>query len=385
LRSTAARSDASSRAEPARWWQPSSAGDDRVLCTLCPRLCNIGEGQAGFCYSRQNQGGALVSVGYGTANAFIIDPIEKKPLNHFLPGTRVLSFGTAGCNLGCKFCQNWEISKARRDQITNLTCSADDVVRLAVRHDCPSIAFTYNDPVIWAEWMDAVAVRARAAGVRTVAVTAGYVSRSARDGVFANVDAANVDLKAFTDRFYRKLTLSALAPVLETLVWLRADTDVWLVLTTLLIEGHNDEDAEIGQLSRWVAQELGPEVPLHFTAFHPDHKMRGQSRTTAATLSRARGIALDAGLAHVYTGNVSDPHGQSTVCAGCGSVVIERDQHRIGEYRLVEGNRCGGCGARLAGQFVAEHPFLNGRSQGVGRYHEARCEYLPFDPSIFTA
>jgi pyruvate formate lyase activating enzyme len=331
----------------ARYWNPEP--DGRLRCTLCPRDCHLAEGQAGFCFVRQNVGGELVSLAYGRSTGFAIDPIEKKPLNHFYPGTQVLSFGTAGCNLGCRFCQNWDISKARLADRASQVYSAREVVDLAVAAGCPSLAFTYNDPVIWAEWAIDLAKEAHARGLKTVFVTAGFVGEEAREEIFAHMDATNVDLKGFTEDFYRKVTLSHLAPVLETLAWL-AKTDVWTEVTNLVIPGLNDGPEEARALAEWIGEHMGPDVPLHFTAFHPDYKLVDRPRTPPETLSRSRAIAREVGLHHVYTGNVHDRDGQATLCPSCGERLIERDWFAIHSYRLAA-DACAACGARLAGRF----------------------------------
>ena len=333
---------------PARFYQTQA--DGRLRCTLCPRDCLLADGQAGFCFIRQNIGGRMVSLGYGRSTGFASDPIEKKPLNHFLPGTQVLSFGTVGCNLGCRFCQNWDISKARAGERAMGEHTPGDVVDLAVRSGCPSIAFTYNDPIIFAEWAIDVAKAAHARGLKTVFVTNGYVTREARAEVFEHADAANVDLKGFTEAFYAKATLSHLAPVLETLEWLARETRVWVEVTNLMIPGLNDDPAETRALAEWVRGHMGAETPLHFTAFHPDYKMLDRPPTPAATLTRARAIAREVGLHHVYTGNVRDPEGQTTFCPGCGEALIERDWFAVRAYRL-DGDRCRACGQRIAGRF----------------------------------
>jgi pyruvate formate lyase activating enzyme len=325
--------------------------DGRLKCTLCPRDCRLKEGQAGFCFVRQNAGGRMVSLAYGRSTGFAIDPIEKKPLNHFFPGTSVLSFGTAGCNLGCRFCQNWDISKARLAERRSQEYTARQVVDFAIEAGCPSIAFTYNDPVIWAEWAIDVAKEARARGVKTVFVTAGFVTEQAREEVFAHMDATNVDLKGFTEGFYSKVTLSHLAPVLETLAWL-AKTNVWVEVTNLMIPGHNDDPAETRALAEWMGEHMGPDVPLHFTAFHPDFRMLDVPPTPPATLTRARAIAREVGLHHVYTGNVHDREGQTTYCAGCGEALLVRDWLALSRYAL-DRDRCRRCGAALVGRFGA--------------------------------
>jgi len=311
------------------------------------------EGQRGFCFIRRARAGQVELTSYGRASGFCVDPIEKKPLNHFYPGSAVLSFGTAGCNLGCRFCQNWDISKAREmDRLTDVA-TPEAVVEAAMGAGCKSIAYTYNDPIIFAEYAIDCAEAARERGIANVAVTAGYISERAREAFFAPLDAVNVDLKAFTEGFYKKLCFASLAPVLDTLRYLKHETDTWLEVTTLLIPGHNDSEAEVEALCRFMVEQLGPEVPLHFSAFHPDFKMREVPPTPPATLSRARQQALAAGLKHVYTGNVHDKLGQSTYCAGCGQVLIERDWYQLGAWRLDDG-RCRGCGHGLAGRFEAK-------------------------------
>jgi len=327
------------------------AADGRLRCTLCPRDCILADGQAGFCFVRMNEGGEMVSLAHGRSTGFAADPVEKKPLYHFLPGTQVLSFGTVGCNLGCRFCQNWSTSKARESGRAMIEATAEQVVDLAEANGCPSIAFTYNDPVIWAEWAIDVAREARRRGVRTVFVTSGYVAERAREEIFAWMDAVNVDLKAFTEPFYAKVTLSHLGPVLETLEWLARQGRTWTEVTNLLIPGLNDDPAETRRLSEWIGSHMGQDVPLHFSAFHPAWKMTDVPRTPPETLTRARRIAREVGLRHVYTGNVRDPEGQSTLCPGCGATVIERGWNEVSRNRLGPGGSCPGCGERIAGRF----------------------------------
>lgn len=309
------------------------------------------EGQRGFCFVRGVEDGRVVLTSYGRASGFCIDPIEKKPLNHFLPGSSVLSFGTAGCNLGCRFCQNHDISKARAMDTLADVATPEAIAAAAVDAGCRSVAFTYNDPVIFAEYAIDTAHACRERGVASVAVSAGYILPQARADFYGVMDAANIDLKAFTEGFYHKLTFAHLQPVLETLEWLKHESKVWLEITTLLIPGHNDSEAEIAKLVEWVAEKLGTDVPLHFSAFHPDFKMQDIPPTPPATLRRAREQAIAAGLKHVYTGNVHDPAGQSTYCASCGALVIERDWYALGAYQLDEGGRCNACGYALAGRF----------------------------------
>ncbi len=327
--------------------------DGRVRCELCPRECTLHDGQRGFCFVRANQGGRLVLTTYGRSSGFCIDPIEKKPLHHFYPGTPVLSFGTAGCNLGCKFCQNWDISKARVMDTLQDEASPDTIADSAVQLDCRSVAYTYNDPVIFAEYAIDVAEACHARGVKNVAVTAGYINPVARKDFFAPMDAANVDLKGFTDEFYVDLTGGRLRPVQDTLVYLCQETSVWVEITTLLIPGRNDSAAELGELTRWVASELGRDVPLHFSAFHPDYRMGDVPATPLATLVRARQIALDAGLHHVYVGNVHHRDGDTTFCTRCGGRLIVRDWYELLSYRLDAEGRCPDCATPLAGRFDA--------------------------------
>ncbi len=333
------------------WWHDADDGG-RVVCDLCPRACRLGPDDRGFCFVRQNLGGRMVSTTYGRSTGFCIDPIEKKPLNQFYPGSSVLSFGTAGCNLGCKFCQNWTSSKSREVDAFCDLADPESIAAAAQRHHCRSVAFTYNDPIVWAEYAIDTARACRAVGVKTVAVTSGYIAPAAREAFYAVMDAANVDLKGFREEFYWKLTSGHLAPVLDTLRWLVHETDVWLEITNLVIPGANDSDDEIRRMCQWIAEELGPDVPLHFSAFHPDFRMRDRGATPPATLARACQFARDAGLRYVYTGNVSDSARQSTYCPGCGRLVIERNGYTLGEYGL-EQDRCRSCGARIAGRFDA--------------------------------
>ena len=311
---------------PARWWH--ALPDGRLQCDLCPRECTLQDGQRGFCFVRQRDGAALVLTTYGRSSGFCVDPIEKKPLSHFYPGTSVLSFGTAGCNLGCRFCQNHDISKARDQDTLADAATPEAIAAAAVRLGCASVAFTYNDPVIFAEYAIDIAAACRERGVHTVAVTAGYIHPEPRREFFAAMDATNVDLKGFSEQFYRKLAFAELAPVLATLEYIRHHTNTWLEITTLLIPGQNDSDDELRQLSRWIFEHLGPEVPLHFSAFHPDFKMQDIPATPPATLTRARQIARDEGLQFVYTGNVHDLEGAATTCPKCQAALVRRDWSR---------------------------------------------------------
>jgi pyruvate formate lyase activating enzyme len=325
--------------------------DGRIQCDVCPRACKLREGQRGVCFVRSREDDAVVLTTYGRSSGYCVDPIEKKPLNHFLPGSSVLSFGTAGCNLACRFCQNWDISKSKEFDTLADAAEPDAIADAAERLGCRSVAFTYNDPVIFLEYAVDVADACRARGIRSVAVTAGYVCDQPRRDFFAHIDAANVDLKGFTDDFYRHVCGGRLDPVLETLEYLVHDTDVWVEITNLLIPGKNDTDDELHAMTAWVVEHLGPEVPMHFTAFHPDFKMLDVSPTPTETLRRAREIALANGMRHAYTGNVHDTDGGSTRCPGCGTVVIERDWYELGDYRLTNDGRCTVCDTTLAGRY----------------------------------
>jgi len=341
-------------ATPEGRWQKASP-NGRVLCTLCPRACQLLEGQRGFCFVRKRVNDTIRLTTYGLASGFCIDPVEKKPLAHFYPGTSVLSFGTAGCNLGCRFCQNWDISKAKDIARSSSPGSPEDIARTAANWGCSAVAFTYNDPVIFAEYAIDTAHACRELGIRTIAVTAGYITENARDEFFAAMDATNIDLKAFSDEFYRGLCAAELAPVLDTLEYVRHHTQTWLEVTTLLIPGKNDSAEEIDRLSEWFLEHLGPDVPLHFTAFHPDYRVTDISATPAETCRRARAQALGHGLRYVYTGNIVDEGGQTTNCPNCGKAVIRRDGYRITGWDL-ESNRCRACSTTVAGRFASTGP-----------------------------
>jgi pyruvate formate lyase activating enzyme len=325
--------------------------DGRLQCDVCPRGCRLRDGQRGFCFVRAREGDEIVLTTYGRSSGFCVDPVEKKPLNHFLPGTSVLSFGTAGCNLGCRFCQNWDISKSREIDTLADAASPEAIAQAAQRLGCASVAFTYNDPVIFMEYAMDVADACHERGVKAVAVTAGYMCAEPRAEFYEHMDAANVDLKGYTERFYAGTCSGHLQPVLETLEYLRHETDVWLEITNLIIPGLNDSPDEIDGMTTWIAERLGNDVPLHFTAFHPDYKLRDRPATPPETLTRARSIARANGLRFVYTGNVHDPAGGSTYCPGCQAVVIERDWYRLGTYRVAGDGRCEACGTRIAGVF----------------------------------
>lgn len=334
---------------PTRYWHRLPSGD--VQCDVCPRHCKLNEGQRGLCFVRARQNDGIVLTTFGRSSGFCVDPIEKKPLNHFLPGTPVLSFGTAGCNLTCRFCQNWDISKSREIDTLSDAASPERIAAVARSLNCRSVAFTYNDPVIFLEYAVATADACHAVGVKTVAVTAGYICDEPRRELFRHMDASNVDLKAFSEDFYRRTCTGSLAAVLETLRYLHDETDVWMEVTTLLIPGENDSDAELHAASQWFAEHLGPDVPWHFTAFHPDYKMLDRAATPPFTLARAHDIATSYGLHYVYTGNVHDRARGSTYCPSCHAQVIGRDWYELTAWKLTADGRCGTCGAACAGVF----------------------------------
>jgi pyruvate formate lyase activating enzyme len=351
---------------PARYWH--RLDDGRLQCDLCPRFCKLRDGQRGLCFVRGRAGDELRLTTYGRSSGFCVDPIEKKPLNHFLPGTPVLSFGTAGCNLACKFCQNWDISRSRESDRLQAEATPDWIADAALDSGSRSVAYTYNDPVIFLEYAVDVAEACRERDIRNVAVTAGYITDEPREEFFRHMDAANIDLKAFTDRFYWKICGGHLSPVLETLEYLKHETDVWFELTTLLIPGENDSAAEIEAMTQWMVEHLGPEVPLHFSAFHPDWKMRSTPPTPKSTLARSRNIALQAGLRYVYTGNVHDFDGSSTYCHACGERLIGRDWYELSTWNIAaRGGRgeCVHCAAPVAGVFEAEPGHWGARRRPV--------------------
>ncbi|HEX4982010.1 MAG TPA: AmmeMemoRadiSam system radical SAM enzyme [Ilumatobacteraceae bacterium] len=347
---------------PTKYWH--SLDDGRVQCDVCPRACKLRDGQRGVCFVRARQDDQIVLTTYGRSSGFCIDPIEKKPVNHFLPGSAVFSFGTAGCNVACRFCQNWDISKSKEIDTLADEASPETIARTAAELGCRSVAFTYNDPTIFLEYAIDVADACHDVGVATIAVTAGYISPEPRSDFYAHIDAANVDLKGFTEDFYRHTCGAELGAVLDTLVYL-AGTDVWFELTTLLIPGLNDSDEELHAMTTWVVEHLGCDVPMHFTAFHPDYRMLDRPPTPPATLTRAQRIARGNGVRYAYTGNVTDVDGGSTFCHNCGVRVIQRDWYAIGEYRLDDSGNCQACGATIPGAFHGPAGHWGRRTQPI--------------------
>jgi len=363
---TEVKRESALRGVSGRYWH--GVDDGRIQCDLCPRFCKLREGQRGLCFVRARGNDEIVLTTYGRSSGFCVDPIEKKPLNHFLPGTPVLSFGTAGCNLACKFCQNWDISKSREFDSLQASASPEAIAEAALETGSRSVAFTYNDPVIFLEYAVDVAQACRERDLKTVAVTAGYITEEPRAEFFRHMDAANVDLKAFTDRFYWKICGGHLEPVLDALKYLKHETNVWFELTTLLIPGENDSQTEIEEMTQWIMENLGADVPLHFTAFHPDWKMMDRPSTPKHTLTRSRDIALKNGLHYVYTGNVHDPKGSSTYCHNCGEMLVGRDWYELSTWNLQIHEHeavCRGCGSRLAGVFEAGPGLWGARRQPV--------------------
>ena len=334
---------------PGRWWH--ELPDGRIQCDLCPRNCRLREGQRGYCFVREREGDQIVLSTYGYSSGFAVDPIEKKPLYHFYPGSEVLSFGTAGCNLGCKFCQNWDISAAKDRHRLGVEAQPEQIAAVAAANQVPSIAFTYNDPVIFAEYAIDTANAARARGINPVAVTAGYISPEPRKEFYAPMAATNIDLKAMDEDFYWRITGGHLKDVLDTISYVHHETDTWVEITILVIPGHNDSPAQISALVNWVYHELGPDVPVHFSAFHPDFKMLDVPRTPPETLTRARQIALEVGLHYVYTGNVIDPKGSATYCPNCQTELIHREWYVLTKNRITADGLCPNCGTKIPGRF----------------------------------
>ncbi|MEM7474411.1 MAG: AmmeMemoRadiSam system radical SAM enzyme [Planctomycetota bacterium] len=356
------------------WWQP--AKNDRIECLLCPRKCNLKDGDRGFCFVRQNRGGEMALTAYGKSTGFCIDPIEKKPLNHFYPGTPVLSFGTAGCNLGCKFCQNWDISKSREIERLSSSAEPEAIANAAKKTGCKSVAYTYNDPIVWAEYAIDTAKACTEQGIQNVAVTAGYITEDAREEFFSVMDAANVDLKAFTENFYRKTTYSSMQPVLDTLRYLHDETDIWFEITNLLIPGSNDKADELRKMCDWIVETIGDLVPIHFTAFHPDFKMLDRPRTNVATLIAAQEIAISAGIQYAYVGNVQDADRQSTKCHHCKQLLVDRYHYELGRYNINQNGTCKFCQGKIPGRFQAERGDWGAKRQPI-RIDSYAPSYVP--------
>ena len=366
--------DPSAETWATQYWH--ALGDGRIQCDVCPRKCKLQEGQRGLCFVRGRLNDAVVLTTYGRSSGFCVDPIEKKPLNHFLPGTPTLSFGTAGCNLACKFCQNWDISKSREIDTLADGAKPEQVALIAQKLGCRSVAFTYNDPVIFMEYAIDIAQACKAIGLATVAVTAGYISPEPRAEFFRHMDAANVDLKAFSEEFYWNITKSHLKDVLETLKYLKAENSTWFELTNLVIPGENDSEAEFDDMTAWVVEYLGPEVPMHFTAFHPDYRMKDKPNTPPETLNLARRTARKNGVRHAYIGNVSDCGRASTYCYNCNTLLIGRDRYTLTHWGLSQTGKCPQCGTPCAGVFEAA-PGVWGAKRLPVRMRDFNAESSP--------
>ena len=366
--------DASAETWATQYWH--ALEDGRIQCDVCPRKCKLQEGQRGLCFVRGRLNDAVVLTTYGRSRGFCVDPIAKKPLNHFLPGTPTLSFGTAGCNLACKFCQNWDISKSREIDTLADGAKPEQVALIAQKLGCRSVAFTYNDPVIFMEYAIDIAQACKAIGLATVAVTAGYISPEPRAEFFRHMDAANVDLKAFSEEFYWNITKSHLKDVLETPKYLKAENCTWLELTNLVIPGENDSEAEFDDMTAWVVEYLGPEVPMHFTAFHPDYRMKDKPNTPPETLNLARRTALKNGVRHAYIGNVRDRGRASTYCYNCNTLLIGRDRYTLTHWGLSQTGKCPQCGTPCAGVFEAA-PGVWGAKRLPVRMRDFNAESSP--------
>jgi len=319
----------------------------KVQCELCPKSCIIEPGQSGDCRVRINIDGVLRTVVYGFPCSTHIDPVEKKPLFHFLPGTNILSIATVGCNLHCKNCQNWEISQCNPEDSTASMLGPEKIIELALQYRCPSVAYTYTDPVVYYEYTLETAKLARNRNMRNVLVTAGYINEQPWRRLLEYVDAANIDLKGMTDEFYRRVCSGTLKPVQNALVVAKA-SGILVEVTNLVIPTLNDKPEEIRQLARWVKENLGSDTPLHFSGFSPRYQMVHLPQTSLNTLEMARNIAISEGLEYVYIGNVKSKEGENTYCPGCGKLLIERKIYTIIRNELKDGS-CPGCGRKIHG------------------------------------
>ena len=325
--------------------------DDKIQCTVCPRECVLSAGQEGFCHVRKNSEGKITLASYGYNTGLAIDPVEKKPLYQFYPASPVLSFGTLGCNMGCLFCQNWQTTKTKADiRLLNKT-SPDEIVRIAKNYNCKSVAFTYNDPIIFFEYAIDTAKLCREEGIKTIAVTSGFMNPEPAKEFFKYMDGANIDLKGFSEQFYKKNCLAHIEPVLNTIKYAVNETDCWVELTTMLIEGENDSDEMIKHECEWILTNLGDCVPLHFSAFFPRYKFSGRKHTELSTLLRAYSIAKEAGLKYVYTGNLTNTETSATYCKSCNRPVIVRNGYELIEYNLSEEGKCIFCNTVCDGRY----------------------------------
>ncbi len=321
--------------------------DKRVRCTLCPRRCVVEPGKRGFCEVRENRGGLYYTLVYSRPCTAHVDPIEKKPFFHFLPGTQAFSLATVGCNVDCMFCQNWEISQARPEEVQSIDLPPAQVARLASQYQCPTIAYTYTEPVVFTEYVLDCARAAKDRKVRSVVVSNGFINPEPLLDLCGVLDAVKIDLKAFRQKFYTEIVQGLLRPVMDTLVTLKKQK-MWTEIVYLVVPTKNDDEGEIREMCQWVASELGKETPVHFTRFHPQYRLRNLPPTPVSTLRKAREIGFKEGLSFVYVGNVPGEEGENTFCPHCGKVVIRRVGYSIRENNL-RGDRCGSCGGTIAG------------------------------------
>lgn len=319
----------------------------KIRCQLCPRQCVIDDLERGYCGVRENRDGTYYTLVHSRPCSAHIDPVEKKPLFHFLPGSLAFSIATVGCNVECKFCQNWEISQMRPEQAQSFDLPPDAVAQLSAERNCASIAYTYTEPVIFTEYMYDCAVAGRKQNVRSVMISNGYINKTPMEELCKVLDAVKIDLKAFSQKFYTELVAGKLQPVLDTLVLLK-QKKMWFEIVYLVIPTKNDDPQELKDMCEWIAKDLGPDVPVHFSRFYPQYRLKNISPTPAATLNRAREIALAAGLNYVYVGNIPGHDAESTFCPKCQKVVIKRIGYRILENNLQNG-KCGNCQTPIAG------------------------------------
>ncbi len=325
--------------------------DERIQCLICPRKCILSKGQEGFCHIRKNTDGKIELSSYGFNTGLAIDPIEKKPVYQFYPQTPILSFGTLGCNMGCLFCQNWQTTKNKADCKNLNKTSPEEIVQIAKKYNCKSVAFTYNDPIIFFEYAIDTAKICRQEGIKTVAVTSGFINPEPAKEFFKYMDATNIDLKGFSEEFYKRNCLAHLKPVLDTIKYVSNETDCWVELTTMLIESENDSNDMIKEECDWILNNLGDCVPLHFSAFFPRYKFSNRKQTDFSTLLRAYSIAKNAGLKYVYTGNITNIETSSTYCKNCSTPVILRNGYELIEYNLNENGSCKFCGTKCDGRY----------------------------------
>jgi pyruvate formate lyase activating enzyme len=318
-----------------------------IECQLCPRKCHVGDRERGYCGVRENKGGKYYTLVYNNICSANVDPIEKKPFFHFLPGTSAFSIATAGCNLNCKFCQNWQISQFRPEQIKNFRMTPRDIASTAVQYDCRSIAYTYSEPTIFYEYMKDCAIEGNNDDISSVMVTAGYIEKEPLLKLLPHLAAVKIDLKSFREKYYDEICSGELKPVLDSLVTIK-ESEKWLEIVYLMVPTLNDEPAEIRELCDWIIRELGPDVPVHFTRFHPQYLLKDLPPTPVKSLETAYKIARDKGLNYPYVGNVYGHSGEDTYCPNCGEAIVERSGFRIDSMEI-ENGACKKCGQAIPG------------------------------------